>query len=330
MILDQTRLPWETVVVEARTYPVVIEAIKMLRIRGAPALGIAAAYGIALGAKGLRTSEAESFHVGVRRIAAEIVAVRPTAVNMAWAAKRMLVVALHPGTLEEVQDLLVAEATRMHQEDVATNRRMGENGAVLIPDGATVLTHCNTGSLATAGYGTALGVIRSARAVGKTVKVFATETRPLLQGARLTAWELVEDGFDVTLITDSMIGTVLASGRMTCAIVGADRIAMNGDVANKIGTYTLAVVAKEHGVPFYVAAPVSTLDPSLESGAGIPIEQRKPEEVTNWGGVQTAPLGVKVENPAFDVTPARYVSAIVTEKGVARAPYQAALRAMVK
>lgn len=330
MLLDQTKLPRETVMVETTDYRVIIEAIQSLRVRGAPAIGVAAAYAIALGAKASAATDAEAFKREIRQIAGEVAAARPTAVNLAWAVKRMLGVLERPGNVAQLRQALVEEATRMHKEDVATNRGIGSSGASLIPNGGTILTHCNAGSLATAGYGTALGVMRSARNAGKNFRVMATETRPLLQGARLTAWELVQDGFDVTLITDSMVGSFLASGGIDCVVVGADRIAMNGDVANKIGTYTIAVVAKEHKVPFYVAAPLSTLDPALQSGVGIPIEQRKPEEVTHWAGVRTAAEGVKVANPAFDVTPAKYVTAIITEKGVARAPYERSLRAMLE
>ena len=329
-LLDQTRLPRERVMLDVASVAVLIEAITSLRIRGAPALGIAAAYGIALAAQQSPAKSLDAFRADVRRHAAAIVAARPTAVNMAWAAQRMLAVLHRDLPIAALRDALLAEAIAIHQEDVAGNRRMGVHGATLIPDGATVLTHCNAGALATGGYGTALGVLRAARESGKRLRVYAGETRPLLQGARLTAWELAQDGFDVTLITDSMAGHFLKSGAITCVIVGADRIAMNGDTANKIGTYSVAVLARENGVPFYVAAPVSTLDPALPTGDGIPIEQRKPEEITRWGNVQTAPEGIKVANPAFDVTPARYIAAIITERGVARPPYAASLRAILE
>lgn len=329
-LLDQTRLPRERVMLDVDSVATLIESITSLRVRGAPALGIAAAYGIALAARQSPAKALDAFRSGVRHAASEIVAARPTAVNMAWAAHRMLGVLDHDLPIPALQDALLAEARAIHIEDVDGNRRMGAHGAMLIPDGATVLTHCNAGALATGGYGTALGVLRAAKEAGKHLRVYADETRPLLQGARLTAWELAQDGFDVTLITDSMAGHFLHSGVITCVIVGADRIAMNGDTANKIGTYAVAVLARENGVPFYVAAPVSTLDPALPTGDGIPIEQRKPEEVTHWGQVQTAPEGIKVANPAFDVTPARYIAAIITERGVARPPYVASLRAILE
>ncbi len=329
-LLDQTRLPRAQVSLEISDYRQMIEAIQALRVRGAPAIGIAAAYAVALAARSIKASDRSSCLAELRRAADEIAAARPTAVSLAWAVRRVMKVAEAAGEPPAIAQAVVAEARRIHAEDLEANRRMGAFGASLIPDGATVLTHCNAGSLATAGYGTALGVLRAAREQGKAVQVVVTETRPLLQGARLTTWELLQDGFQVTLITDSMAGHFLASRRVACVIVGADRIAMNGDVANKIGTYPIAVVAKENGVPFYVAAPVSTIDPALASGEGVPIEERPPEEVTRWGGVQTAPEGVRVANPAFDVTPHRYLSAIVTERGVARPPYTASLRRLVE
>ena len=326
-LLDQTLLPASQVILEIDDYRGVIEAVQSLRVRGAPALGVAAACAIVLGAQTISATKPDQFLRELQAIADEIVAARPTAVNMAWAARRMMAAARQAGDVASIKETLTSEAVRLQTEDVETNRRLGALGAPLIPQEATVLTHCNAGRLATAGYGTALGVIRAARDQGKAVRVVATETRPLLQGARLTTWELLQDGFDVTLITDSTAGSFLASGKIDCVVVGADRIAMNGDVANKIGTYPIAVVATENGVPFYVAAPFSTVDPELETGDGIPIEERRPEEITRWGDVQTAPEGVRVANPAFDVTPHRYVSAIVTDRGVARAPYTASLRA---
>lgn len=329
-LLDQTRLPRELVFLEIDDYREMIEAIRALRIRGAPALGVASAYGIVLGAGRIATSDPRRFLAELERITGEIVASRPTAANIAWAARRMREAALGQGQVSQMKEALAQEAARILADDVETNRRLGAHGAALIPDQATVLTHCNTGSLATAGYGTALGVVRAAWEQGKKLHVVATETRPLLQGARLTAWELVQDGIPATLITDSMAGHFLHSGKIDCVIVGADRIAMNGDVANKIGTYTIAVVARENGVPFYVAAPTSTIDRALATGDGIPIEERSPEEVTGFGGVQTAPEGIGVANPAFDVTPQRYVSAIITEAGVAKAPYEASLRRMLE
>ncbi len=326
-LLDQTLLPASQVILEIDDYRGVIEAVQSLRVRGAPALGVAAACAIVLGAQTISATEPDQFLRELQAIADEVVAARPTAVNMAWAARRMMAAARQAGDVASIKETLTSEAVRLQTEDVETNRRLGALGAPLIPQEATVLTHCNAGRLATVGYGTALGVIRAARDQGKAVRVVATETRPLLQGARLTTWELLQDGFDVTLITDSMAGSFLASGKIDCVVVGADRIAMNGDVANKIGTYPIAVVATENGVPFYVAAPFSTVDPELATGDGIPIEERRPEEITRWGDVQTAPEGVRVANPAFDVTPHRYVSAIVTDRGVARAPYTASLRA---
>ncbi len=328
LLLDQTRLPAEQVVLEIGDYRQMIEAIKMLRIRGAPALGVAAAYGIVLGGQAIRTDDRGPFLEQLDTVVQEIVASRPTAVNIAWAADRMRRAIPQTGQASEIRSALSTEAAVILAEDITINTAMGAHGAALIPDQSTVLTHCNAGSLATAGFGTALGVLRAAKEQGKDLKVMATETRPLLQGARLTAWELVQDGFSTTLITDSMVGHFLSLGRIDCVIVGADRIAMNGDVANKIGTYTIAVLAHENNVPFYVAAPTSTIDPAMETGDAIPIEERAPEEVTQFRGIQTAPEGVGVANPAFDVTPHRYISAIVTEHGVARSPYTESLRLM--
>ncbi|HUA87262.1 MAG TPA: S-methyl-5-thioribose-1-phosphate isomerase [Bryobacteraceae bacterium] len=314
VMIDQTRLPREQVFVTCRTYLQVADAIKTMVIRGAPAIGVAAAMGVALGAR-----EGADFET----VCSTLAATRPTAVNLFWAIERMRrVCAASNGNI----DALVQEAQQIRREDIAICEAIGRNGAELVPDGKTVLTHCNAGALATAGYGTALGVIRSAVSAGKKIDVLADETRPFLQGARLTAWELQHDGIPVKLITDNMAGYFLHSGRVGCVVVGADRIAANGDVANKIGTYSLAVLAKENGVPFYVAAPVSTLDLKTASGAGIPIEQRAPDEVTHVFGVPVAPENIEVENPAFDVTPARYVTAIVTELGIARAPYEKSLR----
>jgi len=328
VMIDQTRLPRETVFVTCSSYLEVAEAIRGLVIRGAPAIGVAAAMGMALGVLGADPAKLDA---EMDRIAATLAATRPTAVNLFWAIDRMkkLYVQLRERPVGEIRASMVEEAGRIRREDIAINRAIGRHGAPLVPDGKTVLTHCNAGALATAGYGTALGVIRAAIAAGKKIDVFADETRPLLQGARLTAWELMQDGIPTTLITDNMAGHFLKSGRIGCVIVGADRIAANGDVANKIGTYSVAVLAKENGVPFYVAAPVSTLDLTLPSGDGIPIEQRPASEVTQVFGVPVAPAGVAVQNPAFDVTPARYVSAIITERGVARAPYQESLKDLV-
>ena len=322
-MIDQRRLPREEVYVTCRDYREVAEAIRNMTIRGAPAIGVAAAMGVALGI-------ARSDHPAAdfETICATLAATRPTAVNLFWALERMRKVYTDSRAmpLAQLRRRLVEEALRMRAEDIAANQAMGSHGAPLIPDGKTVLTHCNAGALATAGYGTALGVIRAAVAAGKKIDVMADETRPFLQGARLTAWELAHDGIPVTVITDNMAGHFLRSGRIGCVIVGADRIAANGDVANKIGTYPLAVLARENGVPFYVAAPISTLDLTLASGDQIPIEQRSPEEVTHVCGVPVTPEGVAVENPAFDVTPHRYVTAIITERGVARAPFAESLK----
>jgi methylthioribose-1-phosphate isomerase len=314
VMIDQRRLPREQVFVTCRTYTEVAEAIRNMTIRGAPAIGVAAAMGVALGAR-----EGADFETVCKTLAAT----RPTAVNLFWAIERMRRV--RAATNGDARPL-IEEAQRIRTEDIAICESIGRNGAELVPDGKTVLTHCNAGALATAGYGTALGVIRAAMSAGKKIDVLADETRPFLQGARLTAWELQHDGIPVKLITDNMAGYFLHSGRVGCVVVGADRIAANGDVANKIGTYGVAVLAKENGVPFYVAAPVSTLDLSLKSGEQIPIERRADSEVTHVFGVPVAPENIEVENPAFDVTPARYVTAIITERGVARAPYEESLK----
>jgi methylthioribose-1-phosphate isomerase len=323
VMIDQTRLPNETSFVTCRTYTEVADAIRTMVIRGAPAIGVAAAMGVALGAL-----HSDNLEADMPLICETLSKTRPTAVNLFWAIDRMRGVyntEKHLGPAA-VRARLVEEARRIREEDVAINEAIGRNGAVLVPDGKTVLTHCNAGALATAGFGTALGVIRAAVRMGKKIDVFADETRPFLQGARLTAWELQRDGIDTTLITDNMAGHFLKSGRIGCVVVGADRIAANGDVANKIGTYGVAVLAKENNVPFYVAAPISTLDLTLESGDQIPIEERAAREVTHVQGIAVAPEGIKVANPAFDVTPNRYITAIITERGVARAPYADNLR----
>jgi len=325
VMIDQTRLPLEESYVTCRTSEEVGTAIRDMIIRGAPAIGVAAAMGVALGA--LHASDGD-LDGRMETVCAMLGATRPTAVNLFWAIDRMrrLYRSLGGRPPAEIRRRMVEEALRMREEDIAICRAIGRNGAELVPDGKTVLTHCNAGALATAGYGTALGVVRAAVESGKKVDVFADETRPFLQGARLTVWELQQDSIPVTLITDNMAGHFLKSGRIGCVVVGADRIAANGDVANKVGTYPVAVLAKENGVPFYVAAPISTLDLTLESGDGIPIEQRAAAEVTHVAGRRVAPEGTVAENPAFDVTPARYVGAIVTERGVARAPYEESLR----
>jgi len=324
VMIDQTRLPREEVYVTCRTYSEMADAIRSMVIRGAPAIGVAAAMGVALGV--LRSSDP------FEDICATLARTRPTAVNLFWAIDRMrnLHESLRGRPVEEIRARMIAEAQQIRLEDIAVNEAIGRHGAGLVPDGKTVLTHCNAGALATAGYGTALGVIRAAVASGKKVDVFADETRPFLQGARLTVWELQQDAIPATLITDNMAGHFLKSGRIGCVVVGADRIAANGDVANKVGTYSVAVLAKENGVPFYVAAPISTLDLKLASGEEIPIEERPAAEVTHVFGVHVAPDGTNVENPAFDVTPNRYVSAIITERGVARAPYQQSLQELAR
>jgi methylthioribose-1-phosphate isomerase len=326
VMIDQTRLPREEVFVTCRDYQEVATAIREMIIRGAPAIGVAAAMGVAIGAQRAKDLAAE-FPV----ICDTLAKTRPTAVNLFWAIQRMrdLYASLAGKPEAEIRKALVAEAQLVYQEDIAINRAIGQHGAPLIVDGKTVLTHCNAGALATAGYGTALGVIRAAYSSGKKIDVYADETRPFLQGARLTAWELQQDGIPTTLITDNMAGYFMAKGQIGCVVVGADRIAGNGDVANKIGTYSVAVLARENGIPFYVAAPVSTLDLSLKSGTEIPIEERAAAEVTDMYTPGVAPYGIDVRNPAFDVTPARYITAIITEKGVARAPFENSLKGMV-
>ena len=328
VMIDQTRLPLIEEFVTCRTYQEVAQAITSMVIRGAPAIGVAAAMGVALGV--LHASEA-TLHSEFETICSTLAATRPTAVNLFWAIDRMqrLYASLRGRPIDEIRAALVREARQIYLDDIAINRAIGANGAALVPDGKTVLTHCNAGALATAGYGTALGVIRAAVAAGKHIDVFADETRPFLQGARLTVWELQQDNIPVPLITDNMAGHFLHSGRIGCVVVGADRIARNGDVANKIGTYAVAVLAHENGVPFYVAAPVSTLDLTLSSGDRIPIEQRPAQEVIEIFGTAVAPPGTSVENPAFDVTPARYVTAIITEMGIARPPFATSLPALL-
>jgi methylthioribose-1-phosphate isomerase len=331
-MIDQRRLPTEELYLVFKTHEEVAVAIEDMVIRGAPAIGVAAAMGIALGMKNSKASSGEDFEREFRNVCSRMLSTRPTAVNLFWAVERMRWafnrVSREGASIEKIKQQLIGEAGEIHKEDIESNRRMGQFGAELLPDGATVLTHCNAGALATAGFGTALGVIRAAVEAGKRVNVFANETRPFLQGARLTAWELAKDDIPVTLITDGMAGYFLRSGKVDCVIVGADRIAANGDVANKIGTYMVAVAAHENNIPFYVAAPLSTIDLSLNSGDQIPIELRSPDEVTRFRSEQVAPEGVAVENPAFDVTPHRYISAIITDAGVAREPYDTSLRAL--
>ncbi|HLZ70969.1 MAG TPA: S-methyl-5-thioribose-1-phosphate isomerase [Dehalococcoidia bacterium] len=320
-LLDQTRLPLEEVYLDFADYRQLAAAIREMRVRGAPAIGVTAAYGVALAALEARGLKRPAFDAALSSARDTLAATRPTAVNLFWALGRMAAVAAAAQSVADAVVALVAEAQAIHAEDLAASRRLGRFGAELLPQAGTVLTHCNAGSLATAGYGTALGVVRAAVEAGKEIQVFADETRPLLQGARLTAWELQQDGIPVTLIADTMAGHFMSRGAIDCVVVGADRIAANGDVANKIGTYQVAVLAKEHGIPFYVAAPWSTVDLAVASGSEIPIEERAAEEVTSFGGRRTAPPGVAVRNPAFDVTPARFVTAIITDRGVARAPY---------
>jgi len=329
-IIDQTELPHKEVFIELRDYREVANAIKRLRIRGAPDIGVAAAYGFALGAQAIKASSRDDFLTKLRPITKTLASSRPTAVNLFWALERMNETALAGKNVTAIKKSLIADAKRIDAENDKANRRLSELGVELIKDGFTILTHCNTGSLATAAYGTALGVIKKAHEKGKGVKVYATETRPLLQGARLTTWELLKENIPVTLITDSMAGYFMSKGAINCVIVGADRIAANGDVANKIGTYSLAVLAAENGIPFYVAAPMSTVDFSLSTGTDIPIEERNPEEVTHIQGLRIAPPKVKAANPAFDVTPHCYISAIITEKGIAREPYVEKLKRLAE
>jgi methylthioribose-1-phosphate isomerase len=326
--IDQTKLPLEETYVTCRNYQEVATAIRDMIVRGAPAIGVAAAMGIALGAQQSSAKDVPTLRAEIDQIGATMGKTRPTAVNLFWAIRRMSEkldsVAGRP--LEQIKADLVREAQQMYVEDIAANEAMGRHGATLMPSSGGVLTHCNAGALATCGYGTALGVIRAAISSGKKLHVFADETRPFLQGSRLTAWELTKDGIQTTLIADNMAGAMMRQGKIKAVVVGADRIAANGDVANKIGTYTVAVLAKEHGIPFYVAAPWSTVDMSTPTGEEIPIEQRSPREVTHHAGKQVAPNGVLVENPAFDVTPNQYVTAIITERGLARSPYAESLK----
>ncbi len=328
-LLDQTRLPREEVYLELSDYQEVAAAIKEMRIRGAPAIGVAGAYGIALGALKIEAASRDEFLLKLKDIMQTLAATRPTARNLFVAIDRMQQAAGAGGDMEQIKKALVNEAARIHSEEAEATGKLARFGAELIKNGATILTHCNTGPLATTGCGTALGIIRQAKEQGKKIKVFASETRPLLQGARLTAWELKQAHIPFTLITDSMAGYFLSRGEIDCIIIGADRIAANGDIANKIGSYTLAVLAMENGVPFYVAAPVSTIDLSLACGDEIPIEERDPDEVTHLQGVSTTPEGTRAANPAFDVTPHYYITAIITEKGIIKEPYIERLKGIV-
>src|SRR5947209_9357206 len=332
--IDQRKLPMEEVYVTSRTYEEVADAISTMVVRGAPAIGVAGAMGIALGMKAAaaKARSGDELRPALEKISAALAATRPTAVNLFWGIRRMKETfeANAKRPVADIVSTLVKEAQQMHAEDIAACMAMGRHGAVLLPRSGGVLTHCNAGALATCGYGTALGVIRSAVESGSKIHVYADETRPFLQGSRLTAWELQKDRIPTTVIADNMAGAMMSQGKIGAIIVGADRIAANGDVANKIGTYTVAVLAKENGLPFYVAAPFSTIDLQTPSGNQIPIEQRNPREVTHFAGKAVTPEGVQVENPAFDVTPAKYVTAIVTERGIARPPFDESLRRLAE
>ena len=319
-LLDQTLLPAEEVYLEITDFHEIMTAIKELKIRGAPAIGVAGAYGMVLGAMQIMAKSKAAFVSELHDVAIAISGTRPTARNLFWAIERMEMAAAKGKNVEEIKTILLKEAKKIHNEEADATIALSKNGNELIKDGMTILTHCNTGPLATTGYGTALGIIIYAHLQGKKIQVYADETRPLLQGARLTTWELRKIGIPVTLITDSMAGYFMKKGKIDCVIVGADRIAANGDTANKIGTYSVAVLAKENRIPFYVAAPTSTFDLSLSTGARIPIEQRNPAEVTHIKGIAIAPRYVGAANPAFDVTPNKYITAIITEKGIIRKP----------
>ncbi len=331
-MIDQRLLPVEELWLEYTDYREVAEAIRSMVVRGAPAIGVAAAFGAAFGARDIFAAGFDEFRGEFEEVCAVLAATRPTAVNLFWALDRMKACARAHSDLPgaDLKTRLLEEAQEIAVEDERLNRTMGKHGEPLLPDGSRILTHCNAGALATGGYGTALGVIRAAVEAGKKVAVYADETRPWLQGARLTAWELQRDKIPVTLICDNMAGALMSRGEIDCVIVGADRIAANGDTANKIGTYTVAVLAKEHGLPFYVAAPISTIDFAIADGGAIPIEERAPREVTHSGDRQLAPEGVAVRNPAFDVTPARYITAIITERGVVQGDYVKGLRELVE
>lgn len=331
--LDQTRLPLEEIYVLATTSDQVADVITTMVVRGAPAIGVSAAMGVALGIKNSAATTLAALTVDFESISKKLAATRPTAVNLFWAIERMrgkyFSLAAQPEiTIPAIKNALIVEAKTMYDEDIAACRTMGDYGADLMPTAGGVLTHCNAGALASCGYGMALGVIRSAVARGHQIHVYADETRPFLQGARLTAWELMHDGIPTTVLCDNMVASLMRQGKIQAVIVGSDRVAANGDVANKIGTYGVAILAKEHGIPFYVACPWSTIDLATPNGDAIPIEQRAAVEVTHHGGKQLTPHGVGIENPAFDVTPARYVTAIITERGVLRAPYTEALRGL--
>jgi methylthioribose-1-phosphate isomerase len=332
VMIDQRKLPGQEIYVRCKTATEVARAIRTMVIRGAPAIGVAAAMGIALGLRRSRASGTKQFAVELNKLCDLMAGTRPTAVNLFWAIDRMkasFATGVQAGeSVDELKARLEREAGLIHDEDLASCKAMGLHGAFVVPEGARILTHCNAGALATAGYGTALGVIRAAAEQGKVTQVYADETRPFLQGARLTAWELVRDQVPTTIITESMAGPLMQQGGIDVIVVGADRIAANGDFANKVGTYTVAVMAQAHGVPFYVAAPLSTIDLATAEGAAIPIEQRAAREMTHVGSLRIAPEGAGIWNPAFDVTPHRYVTGIITEKGIARAPYTESLPAL--
>lgn len=332
-LIDQTRLPLEEVYVECDNYQDVARAIKIMQVRGAPAIGVTAAMGVALGAKGIITEDFAEFYKEFVKICDYLAGTRPTAVNLFWAIERMKSITdkNRDKPVEFIKDALEKEAVKIREEDISINRAMGNHGQELIENGDTILTHCNAGALATAGeYGTALGVIKVAHEKGKRIKVYADETRPFLQGARLTAWELVKEGIPVRLITDNMAGYFMGKGEIDKVIVGADRIAANGDTANKIGTYSLSILAKEHNIPFYVAAPLSTIDIKIPDGSKIPIEERNSQEVTHLNSKRIAPEGVEVVNPAFDVTPHKNIHAIITEKGIIKPPFGDGIKGLFK
>ncbi|OQA15443.1 MAG: Methylthioribose-1-phosphate isomerase [bacterium ADurb.Bin363] len=330
-LIDQTKLPLVKEWIICEDYLQIAESIKKMHIRGAPAIGVAAAYGMALAAQNFRTQNINDFLKEIEKASMVLRESRPTAVNLFWAVERMVKLANESeiDCIEEIRKTMLEEAKKIEEEDANICRKIGEIGSEIIPAKATILTHCNAGALATADYGTALGVIRSAHKQGKDIHVFVDETRPYLQGARLTAWELMEEGINISLITDNMAGHFMSRGMIDIILVGADRISSNGDVANKIGTYSVAVLAKENQIPFYSVAPISTFDITLKAGYEIPIEERNPEEVTHIFGIQIAPTGVKVRNPSFDVTPNRYISGIITERGIIRPPYEENIRKVV-
>jgi methylthioribose-1-phosphate isomerase len=330
--LDQTKLPLEETYVLATDYNQVATVIRDMIVRGAPAIGVSAAMGVALGVSQSKATDLATLSAEVATIGDTLAATRPTAVNLFWAIQRMRdkydALAAANTSIPEIKAALIKEAQQMYDEDIAACKSMGAHGAALLPQEGTVLTHCNAGALATCGYGTALGVIRAAVERGHKIDVYADETRPYLQGARLTAWELLHDNIPTTVLCDNMAGSLMRQGKIQAVIVGADRIAANGDTANKIGTYSVAVLAKEHGIPFYVAAPLSTIDVATPNGDAIPIEQRAATEVTHSNGKQMTPNGAAIQNPAFDATPAKYITAIITEHGVLRAPYEQSIREM--